>query len=122
MQLASSLLTLALSAATLASGSPVQTSQVEKRTLNPVSVTFDNRTFINQGLVAFGRVPNTARDSHNETLGGFGSAIAFELGSFKADGKGGGQGLLRSQPDRGHNTQTTTDYRARSHQFQLSFT
>ncbi len=89
------------------------------RASGPVSVNFDGRTFVNQGLVGFGRLPSDARDSFNETLGGLGSAIAFE--SFKPDGNGGGSGVLVMQPDRGHNQggAATADYRARYHRFKV---
>lgn len=47
------------------------------------------------------------------------SSIALE--SFSAQKDGTFEGSLRMNPDRGHNTQTTTDYRARSHRFTFSF-
>lgn len=83
--------------------------------------TLDSTKYVNHGLVAFGRIPHTALDSYGESLGGLGSAIALE--SFKSDGKGSFSGTIRLQPDRGHNQggAATSDYRARSHLFDLTF-
>jgi hypothetical protein len=63
-------------------------------------------------LVGVARVPADARDGEGETLGGFGSGMALVPGSLRtmADGVGGTLAML---PDRGWNTQGTSDYRAR---------
>ncbi|KAG9126703.1 hypothetical protein FRC07_002327 [Ceratobasidium sp. 392] len=99
------------------------------------SVKLGNQTFINKGLVGFGYVPASARDSYGETLGGLGSAIALERGSFKAGPNGTFTGRLIAQPDRGYNvfvtyilltdifellkliTEGTIDWQARQHSF-----
>ncbi|KAJ1300752.1 hypothetical protein OPQ81_002396 [Rhizoctonia solani] len=75
------------------------------------------KTFVNQGLVAFGYIPASARDSYGETLGGLGSAIALQKGTFKAGPNGTFTGRLISQPDRGYNVETTIDWQARHHSF-----
>lgn len=86
------------------------------------TVTVDGKTFLNYGLVAFGRISNAALDSYGESLGGLGSAAFLE--SFNSNKDGSYSGSLRLQPDRGHNQggEATSDYRARSHLFDLSFT
>lgn len=86
------------------------------------TVTVDGQTYVNHGLVAFGRIPHDSYDSYGESLGGLGSAIALE--SFRSGSKGSYTGTIRLQPDRGHNSGglATSDYRARSHRFDLSFT
>lgn len=82
------------------------------------TVSFDGRNFVNHGLVGFGRINASAVDSYGETLGGLGSSIALE--SIKSKGSSY-TGQIRLNPDRGHNTQTTTDYRARSQTFTFTF-
>ncbi|KAK0554088.1 hypothetical protein OC845_000902 [Tilletia horrida] len=86
---------------------------------NTGSLTFDDRTFVNKGLVGFGRISGDAVDSYGESLGGFGSAIALK--SFSKKKNGTYVFTLIGQPDRGHNTVTQTDYRARQHKFTLVF-
>ncbi|KAG8743757.1 hypothetical protein FRC10_011477 [Ceratobasidium sp. 414] len=81
------------------------------------SAKLGSQTFINKGLVGFGYVPASARDSYGETLGGLGSAIALERGSFKAGPNGTFTGRLIAQPDRGYNVEGTVDWQARQHAF-----
>ncbi|KJZ75482.1 hypothetical protein HIM_05178 [Hirsutella minnesotensis 3608] len=83
------------------------------------TVDFDGRSFVNKGLVGFGRINGSSVDKFGETLGGLGSSIVLE--SFKPSKDGAYTGTLRLNPDRGHNTVTTTDYRARSHTFSFTF-
>ena len=70
-------------------------------------------------LVGVARVPSDARDSFGETLGGFGSGMALVPGSWH-QAAGRFSGILAMLPDRGWNTQGTTDYRARLHYFSLA--
>jgi hypothetical protein len=87
------------------------------------SVDFQGSTFINQGLVGVARVPSSARDKYGDTLGGFGSAIAFQPGSWKFNKKTGTYTAnLVTVPDRGWNTQGTLDYRGRTQTFKIQFT
>lgn len=76
------------------------------------SVKFNGKNYVNKGLVGFGRIDGSAVDSRGETIGGIGSAIAV-----KSITKTGNtySGVIVVQPDRGHNTATTTDYVARQH-------
>ncbi|KAK8850653.1 hypothetical protein IAR55_004572 [Kwoniella newhampshirensis] len=76
------------------------------------NVTFAGKTYINKGLVGFGAIPGDALDSFGETIGGIGSAIALQSFEKTADTY---TGVLMVQPDRGHNTATTTDFIARHH-------
>jgi hypothetical protein len=91
------------------------------------SVTFEGSTFVNQGLVGVARVPSNAKDAYGETLGGFGSAMAFVPGSWKLlKGKnvpsGTYTGDLTMVPDRGWNTQGTVDFRGRTQHFKVLLT
>jgi hypothetical protein len=52
------------------------------------SVVFEGSTFVNQGLVGVARVPSDARDQFGDTLGGFGSAMAMDLNSWKKNRDG----------------------------------
>jgi hypothetical protein len=56
-----------------------------------------------QGIVGFGFIPNDAKDSTGDTIGGIGSAIALKPGSFNAKSDGTFTGTLVVQPDRGYN-------------------
>ena len=91
------------------------------------SVSFEGSTFVNQGLVGVARVPSDARDAYGETLGGFGSAMAFVPGTWKPrkDGKYPASkytGELVMVPDRGWNTSGTIDFRGRTEHFKILFT
>lgn len=92
---------------------------VPAATTTGTTTTFDGRSFINKGLVGFGRISASSVDSYGETLGGLGSSIFVE--SFKAQKDGKYTGTIRLNPDRGHNTVTTTDYRARTQTFSFTF-
>ena len=81
------------------------------------SVVFEGSTFVNQGLVGVARVPSDARDQFGDTLGGFGSAMAMDLNSWKKNRDGSYTGTLFMVPDRGWNTQGTVDFRGRVHRF-----
>jgi hypothetical protein len=70
-------------------------------------------------LVGVARVPSDAKDSLGETLGGFGSGMALVPGSWHATA-GRFDGALAMLPDRGWNTQGTSDYRARLQYFNLT--
>ena len=71
-----------------------------------------------QRLVAFARIPSDARDSQGETLGGFGSGMALLPNSWHGAGDHFTATLVML-PDRGWNTEGTTDYQARLHFFGL---
>jgi hypothetical protein len=91
------------------------------------SVTFEGSTFVNQGLVGVARVPSDAKDAYGETLGGFGSAMAFVPGTWKllkskAYPAGTYTGQLTMVPDRGWNTQGTVDFRGRTQHFKILLT
>lgn len=74
-----------------------------------------------QTLVGVARIPSNARDQFGETLGGFGSAMALAPGSWRHNGTHY-TGALTMLPDRGWNTQGTTDYRARLQHFTVTLT
>jgi hypothetical protein len=56
------------------------------------SVSFAGSTFVNKGLVGVARVPSNATDEFGETLGGFGSGMAMDLGSWHKDWHGAFRG------------------------------
>jgi hypothetical protein len=86
------------------------------------SVIFQGSTFVNDGLVGVARIPSNAKDKYGETLGGFGSAMAFQPGSWKINKKKGTYtGNLVGVPDRGWNTQGTLDFRGRTQHFKAAF-
>jgi hypothetical protein len=87
----------------------------------PSSVVFEGETFVNKGLVGVARVPSNAVDQFGETLGGWGSGIALDPGSWRKNWFGAYRGTLYALPDRGWNTQGTTDYRGRLQRFDLTF-
>ncbi|ACK51500.1 conserved hypothetical protein [Methylocella silvestris BL2] len=86
------------------------------------SVDFSGATYVNKGLVGVGRVPSNALDKYSETLGGFGSGMALDLPSWKKDRRGFYSGQLYMLPDRGWNTQGTTDFRGRLQHFEIRLT
>ncbi|MES1152517.1 MAG: membrane autotransporter barrel domain protein, partial [Dongia sp.] len=85
------------------------------------SVNFDGATFVNKGLVAVGRVPSDAKDKLGDTLGGIGSGMVADLGSWKKDGDTY-TGTLYMLPDRGWNTEGSVDYPGRLQKFSIALT
>jgi hypothetical protein len=83
------------------------------------SVIFQGSTFINKGLVGVARVPSDAKDQYGETLGGFGSAMAFVPGTWKKSIYGIYTGDLVMVPDRGWNTNGTIDFQGRTQHFHI---
>ncbi|WP_438617185.1 esterase-like activity of phytase family protein [Oryzifoliimicrobium ureilyticus] len=75
------------------------------------SVDAGGKTYVNQGLVAVGRIPANQRDALGETFGS-GSALAIDQKSWVRDGQGY-KGIIYLLPDRGYNVEGTTDYKAR---------
>jgi hypothetical protein len=75
------------------------------------TVTVGGVSFVNQGLVAVGRIPANQRDKFGETFGS-GSGMAIDPASWTKDGDGY-KGSLWLLPDRGYNAAGTTDYRPR---------
>ncbi|OLP60102.1 hypothetical protein BJF93_09445 [Xaviernesmea oryzae] len=75
------------------------------------SVNVGGQIFVNQGLVAVGRIPANQRDALNETFGS-GSGMAIDQASWTRDGETY-MGTLYLLPDRGYNVEGTTDYKAR---------
>jgi hypothetical protein len=83
------------------------------------SVGFRGHTFVNKGLVGVARVPSNAVDQFGDTLGGFGSGMAMDLDSWHKNSDGSFGGTLYMLPDRGWNTQGSTDFRGRLHRFEV---
>ena len=75
------------------------------------TLTVDGQTFVNQGLVAVGRLPANLRDKFGETFGSS-SGMAIDPSSWHRTASGY-EGTLFLLPDRGYNVEGTTDYRPR---------
>ncbi|KAJ6500963.1 esterase-like activity of phytase-domain-containing protein [Mycena sanguinolenta] len=84
-----------------------------------VSVSLAGVTYVNQGLVGFGRIPSNQTESTGDTIGGIGSSIAIKPGTWQELSNGSYTGTLVVQPDRGFNVISPIDYQARRHE--LSF-
>ncbi|KAJ7604436.1 esterase-like activity of phytase-domain-containing protein [Mycena polygramma] len=87
-----------------------------------VSVSLGGVTYVNQGLVGFGRIPSNFTESTGDTLGGIGSAITFKVGTWQEQSNGSFTGTLVVQPDRGFNVINTIDYQARRHEIDFVLT
>ena len=83
------------------------------------SVTLDDATFVNKGLVGVGRVPADARDKLGDTLGGMGSGMVADVASWRRDGDTY-SGVLYLLPDRGWNTEGSVDYPGRLEKFSIA--
>ncbi|KDQ11358.1 hypothetical protein BOTBODRAFT_189903 [Botryobasidium botryosum FD-172 SS1] len=122
--------TLFFAVASVACVSPNVHALPTERASNPTSpdpslatsVKFGGSTFVNKGLVAFGWIPATAKDSYGETIGGIGSAIAIKRGTFRQSSSGVFQGTLITQPDRGYNVEKTIDWQGRQHAIDFTLT
>jgi hypothetical protein len=75
------------------------------------SLTVGGRTFVNQGLVAVGRLPANLHDKFGETFGSS-SGMAIDPASWHRTATGY-EGTVFLLPDRGYNVEGTTDYRSR---------
>lgn len=88
-------------------------------TLDPVSVSLNGSTFVNQGLVGTVRLPANLHDFNGETLGSF-SGMSIDLASWRRAANGSYSTTLFTLPDRGPNNiggLTTTNYAARLNRF-----
>ena len=85
------------------------------------TVTVNNQTFVNQGLVGVGRMPADLKDKFGETFGSF-SAFTFQPGSWQRNANGSYSGTLFAQPDRGYNVAGTTNYVPRFNKITVAFT
>ena len=85
------------------------------------TVTVNNQTFVNQGLVGVGRMPADLKDKFGETFGSF-SAFTFQPGSWQRNANGSYSGTLFAQPDRGYNVAGTTNYVPRFNKITVTFT
>ena len=85
------------------------------------TVTVNNQTFVNQGLVGVGRMPADLKDKFGETFGSF-SAFTFQPGSWQRNPNGSYSGTLFAQPDRGYNSVGTTNYVPRFNKITVAFT
>jgi len=83
-------------------------------------VNFGGAKFVNKGLVGVARVPASAKDKFGESSS-LGSAIALDLDDWRKDRDGSFSGTLYALPDRGWNTEGSTDFRSRLHRFEFKF-
>jgi hypothetical protein len=70
-------------------------------------VTIDHHTYKYIQLVGKAEFPSDARDKFGDTAGGWGSAIAADVKSWKKKKDGSYTGTLFATPDRGWNTNGT---------------
>ncbi|KAL1645814.1 hypothetical protein SLS58_003698 [Diplodia intermedia] len=89
------------------------------------TTTCAGNTYTYRALAGYGFVSGTARDKHGDTLGGLGSSIAIEHGSWKLRPTDNGTalytGVLWALPDRGWNTNGTLNFIPRVHKLAVSF-
>lgn len=90
----------------VALSSPVVDAEARATTTAPsifVSAVLDGVTYVNKGIVGFGLIPADFVDSVGDTMGGFGSAIAFKPGTWQPLENGSYSGTIVAHPDRGFN-------------------
>ncbi|KAI4923307.1 hypothetical protein J4E85_008344 [Alternaria conjuncta] len=83
--------------------------------------TCNGKLYTYESLAGYGKLVSDARDKFGDTIGGIGSAIAFEKKSWKYK-KGSYEGVVWGLPDRGWNTQGTQNTQTRIHKFSVVFT
>ncbi|KAJ7617309.1 esterase-like activity of phytase-domain-containing protein [Roridomyces roridus] len=121
-------LTAVLQGSTIAAQIPKNSSPFKPATRTTgaasaaVSVSLGGVTYVNQGLVGFGRIPSNATESTGDTIGGIGSAIAIKPGTWQGQSNGSYTGTLVVQPDRGFNVISPIDYQARRHELAFVLT
>jgi len=111
----------------VALSSPVVDAEARATTTTTASSTFvsavlDGVTYVNKGIVGFGLIPADFVDSVGDTMGGFGSAIAFKPGTWQPLENGSYSGTIVAHPDRGFNVISTVDYRSRQHEIDFILT
>ncbi|KAK9479779.1 esterase-like activity of phytase-domain-containing protein [Lipomyces japonicus] len=112
---------LILAVSALAHGLP---GFFEKRTASSAAVNktvCNGQTFSYDSLVAYGFLSGSSVDDYGDTIS-FGSSIAIDRPSIKVSaGKTNYSAVAYNLPDRGWNTQGTTNFQPRVYKFQLSF-
>jgi Esterase-like activity of phytase len=96
-----------------------QAVSLGRRTTPVATTTCIGKTYVYDELAGFGYVPSDAKDSTKETLGGFGSAIAIDNWRKEGDHF---KATFYGLPDRGWNTNGTTNTVPRVQVFELTFT
>lgn len=98
--------------AALAAAAPAKKDDVSSTTCNGQKYTY-------KGLSGYGVVKPNDKDKFGDTIGGIGSAIAFEPGSWKKKKDDRYEAILWALPDRGWNTQGTLNVQNRVHKFEV---
>ncbi|USP73686.1 hypothetical protein yc1106_00960 [Curvularia clavata] len=102
--------------------SPVTSRDQGSTTQAAANVTTCNgKLYTYERLAGYGLIASDARDKFGDTIGGIGSAIAFEKKSWKYK-KESYEGVVWGLPDRGWNTQGTQNTQTRIHKFSVKFT
>jgi len=83
------------------------------------SIKCNSKPYIYNSLAGFGYISHDARDSYGDTLS-IGSSIAVP--DWEQTTRGGYKGTLYALPDRGWNTNGTTNTQPRIHIFDITFT
>ena len=65
-------------------------------------------TYAYTGLEGYGYIPSNATDKYGDTIGGIGSSIAMEPGSWRRTGRDSYSGTVYALPDRGWYIQNKT--------------
>ncbi|KAE8407208.1 esterase-like activity of phytase-domain-containing protein [Aspergillus pseudonomiae] len=79
-------------------------------------------TYAYTGLEGYGYIPSNATDKYGDTIGGIGSSIAMEPGSWRRTGRDSYSGTVYALPDRGWNTNGTLNFQPRIHKIALTLT
>ncbi|ORY64412.1 esterase-like activity of phytase-domain-containing protein [Pseudomassariella vexata] len=116
--MAAVLLTAAL-AVTTAARNLVSRNTTSSSRVN--STTCNGEEYVYEELAGYGFVISDAVDKFGDTLGGLGSAIHLEKGSWSKLSNGSYTGTLWTMPDRGWNTQGTLNFQPRVHKFTVAF-
>ncbi|KAB8073693.1 hypothetical protein BDV29DRAFT_201697 [Aspergillus leporis] len=77
-------------------------------------------TYAYTGLEGYGYIPSNEVDKYGDTLGGIGSSIAIEQGSWHQTSHDSYSGIVYVLPDRGWNTNGTLNFQPRIHKLSIS--
>ncbi|RMD41339.1 hypothetical protein DV735_g3776, partial [Chaetothyriales sp. CBS 134920] len=97
-------------------------ASVSRRASSGVNTaTINGQTYVYESLAGYGYTASNSRDKFGDTAGGLGSSAAIDPSSWKKSGSSY-TGVLWALPDRGWNTEGTTNYQPRVHKFAITFT
>ncbi|KAE8350716.1 esterase-like activity of phytase-domain-containing protein [Aspergillus coremiiformis] len=107
----------------IAASGLVEALQLTSTKSNVVNqTTCGGTTYAYTGLEGYGFIPSNATDKYGDTLGGIGSSIAIEPGSWHRTGQDSYAGTVYVLPDRGWNTNGTLNFQPRIHKIAIELT